>query len=264
MVADTRADILDSSQGAFPRLTVGRGAAVALVGLGLAGACLFIDQHVAEFARRLQDGGDIRLGGDLRRTLLFLQQFGDVASSVIVAIVILLLDRSMRARVLDWIVGALATSLVMQGLKMAIGRPRPRVIFDMAAHPDYATAWSFVGPLGRYPLVRGAEKGGDAAGYLWAAPWEVWKDISSDLHSMPSSHTSAAAAMAVALAFMYPRLIWLVASLAAITGVARVVFGAHYVSDVVVGGTVGGLVMWAAMQGRWGRVVVGKGKTGRH
>jgi hypothetical protein len=121
---------------------------VLLAGGTLAAALLLADQHIAEFAARLQDGGDLRIGGDVRRTLLFLQQFGDIASSVIVGVVIVLQDRAMRARVLDWIAGALATALACQTLKMIIGRPRPRVIFDMAAHPDHATALSFVGPFG--------------------------------------------------------------------------------------------------------------------
>jgi len=227
---------------------VQRGVIIAAAGLALASACLFLDEHTAEFASRLQDGGDLRIGGDVRRTLLFLQQFGDVASSVIVAIVILLLDRSMRTRMLHWIAGALATALVSQILKMIIGRPRPRVVLDMAAHPDYATSWSLVGPLRRYPLVRGPEAGGDATGYLWAAPWELWKGISSDLHSMPSSHTSAAAAMGVALAIMYPRLTWLMLALVVIVAAARVIFGAHFLSDVIVGAIVGLLVTWAVMQ----------------
>ena len=259
-MAETRSDIPDStgietaaksahsSPRPFPRLTLRRAAIIAFAGGALTVACLFADQHVAEFSSRLQDGGDLRIGGDVRRTLLFLQQFGDLASSVIVAIVILLLDRSMRTRMLHWIAGAVATAATTQALKMLVGRPRPRVVLDMAAHPDHATAWSFTGPLGRYPLPRSIEKGGDEAGYLWAAPWEVWKDISSDLHSMPSSHTSAAAALGIALAIMYPRLTWLMVGLVAIVAAARVIFGAHYPSDVAAGATVGLLVTWAVMQ----------------
>jgi undecaprenyl-diphosphatase len=65
---------------------------------------------------------------------------------------------------------------------------------------------------------------------------------------MPSSHTSAAAALGIALAIMYPRLTWLMVGLVAIVAIARVTFGAHYPSDVVAGATVGLLVTWAVMQ----------------
>ena len=88
-----------------------------------------------------------------------------------------------------------------------------------------------LGPWQTFTWTRGGEQ-------LTAHAWEFWKGP-SDLWSMPSSHTSAACALACVLARLYPRLIPLMVLLAALVGTARVVLGAHYPSDVIVGATLG-------------------------
>jgi undecaprenyl-diphosphatase len=59
---------------------------------------------------------------------------------------------------------------------------------------------------------------------------------------MPSSHTAAACALAVVIARLYPKLTPLMIVLACIVGTARVVLGAHYPSDVVIGGALGATI----------------------
>lgn len=223
------------------------------VGLVLALALLPLDHGISQFCRKFQPGGDLRLGGDVRRTLEFLQQFGDVASSILTGIIILLLDPAKKRRIADWIAGALATALFIQALKMLIGRPRPGIIFD-SPKPGYDSALQFIGPAGTYPLPRDMDPDlpGRQLGYVERHAWEAWNGISSDLWSMPSSHTSAAAALAVVLATFYPRLAPLVITLACVVGISRVVLGAHFPSDVLVGGAVGACIMLLAMHHRWG------------
>lgn len=209
---------------------------ILLLGLLLAAASLPLDPAIAQFCRRLQPGGDLRLGGDFRRTLELLQQFGDVATCTICAIVIWLLDPARRRHLLQALLALVGSVAVVQTIKILAGRPRPRVIFGNPK-PGYDGVIQFTGPFRPYPLPRTGP--GETTEYLLRHSWEVWGGISSDLWSFPSSHTSAAAGLAVVLARFYPPLRPLVWSLVVIVAIARVVFGAHFPSDVIAGGVLG-------------------------
>ena len=54
------------------------------------------------------------------------------------------------------------------------------------------------------------------------------------------------------IAKIYPRLGVLLYPLALLVGGCRIVFGAHYPSDVIVGWAVGFVIAKAAIDGRWG------------
>lgn len=192
-----------------------QGALVAATGIALALLVSPLDAPVAAFFREHVPRGD------LRRELEFVQQFGAITSCVLLAGVVALLDAP-RRRVLPRAVVALAgTAAGVWVLKCLIGRPRPRL-----EEPSL-----LLGPWQTFTWTRGSEQ-------LTSHAWEFWKGP-SDLWSMPSSHTSAACALACVLARLYPRLIPLMVLLAALVGTARVVLGAHYPSDVIVGATLG-------------------------
>lgn len=174
----------------------------------------------------------IKLGGDVKRELEVAQQFGDLLSTALVATLIWLLDPT-RRRVLWLGAGSLVCAgIIGTAAKNLIGRPRPKF-----GDP------SFLGPWGTYDL--GANGGVRHA-------WEFWRGHWADLTSMPSSHTLFAAALAVFLAFAYPPLRVLVVGLVIVVGIARVVLGAHYASDVLVGGAIG----W--FTGTLGMLLVGR------
>ncbi|MFI4896841.1 MAG: phosphatase PAP2 family protein [Phycisphaerales bacterium JB059] len=169
------------------------------------------DGPVSDAARSL------RLGGDLRRELEALQQYGQGASILLVVLLIWALDPPRRRRLLDYALAIGVTALAVMPMKLLVGRPRPKF-----GDPEH-----ILGPLGVYPV-------GEDAGLRHA--WEVGSGISSDLWSMPSSHTAYAVVLSVFLTLMYPKLRWIAVGLALLVGVCRVLFGAHYPSDVLVGG----------------------------
>ncbi len=164
-----------------------------------------------------------RLPGDVRRELNAWQQFGQGTSIAVIVLIIWLLDPKNRPRLFDLgvilgVVGLLATAG-----KLLIGRPRPK----------YNDAERFIGPLGMYPVD---QKSGPP---ILAHAWDLSKSISSDLWSMPSSHTAFAAGVAAFLATLYPKIKWLMIALACIVACGRLLFDAHYLTDVIVGGIIG-------------------------
>lgn len=163
------------------------------------------------------------LGGDVVRELEALQQYGQGAVTLLVAWALWLLQPRLRRRLLDWLLAVMIAALVGFPAKMLIGRPRPK--FDDPEH--------FLGPFGAYPVSHDV-------GVRHA--WEVGSGISSDLWSMPSSHTLYAVVMSSMLWVWFPRVRPLAVTMAAVVGVSRVLFGAHYLTDVLLGGALGVLI----------------------
>lgn len=176
-----------------------------------------------------------RVGGDVKRELEFLQQFGAISSVVLISLVILLLDpaapRLKWRRIADLAGAATLTGIAGNLLKMSLGRPRP--LFDDPMH--------LLGPIGRYPVER------DGVVVLMSA-WEVGSRGVSDLWSMPSSHAMAGAGLAFALSALYPRLRPLCVGLACVVCTARVLLNAHYISDVMVGAALGWMIAAFALR----------------
>ena len=60
--------------------------------------------------------------------------------------------------------------------------------------------------------------------------------------SFPSGHATLAAAMAVVLAYHFPKARYLVIGVALLVGISRIYFGVHYLSDVLAGFMLGIIV----------------------
>jgi membrane-associated phospholipid phosphatase len=180
-----------------------------------------------------------QLGGDLRRELEVIQQYGAITSLLLIAFVIWVQDPLRRAHLADFAAAIAATGLVVLLVKGLVGRVRPRD----AMLVDY-NHWSFLGPFGAVP-----GKPGD--GVLHS--WQFGAGDVSNIQSMPSSHMAYAVATSVFLIAMYPKLRALVIVLPIIVGLCRITFGAHWASDVVAGAAVGAIASQAVVRSRLGQ-----------
>lgn len=185
------------------------------------------DSVISESLRSLE------LGGDIKRELRFMQQYGQGTSVLIIALVIWTMDPLRRQHLLDLGAAMLVTGAGVQLLKMCTGRPRPSM----------GDPLGFIGPFGAYPLYDD---------HAPQAAWAFWLHGASKLWSFPSSHTAFAMVASVFLATLYPRLKWLAAGAVIIVGFGRLNSGAHYPSDVIVGAGIGYICTREAMRRQWG------------
>jgi len=146
--------------------------------------------------------------GDAGRELMFLEQFGQFACSVVVILAVAVLDPQGRRRALAIAIGCLASLALTYLLKDLFGRSRP---FSR-------------------PFVAAAD-----GSWQWRGPWQM----STAWTSFPSAHTPAAFALAAGLSWFYPRGRALFVTLAVITAAQRVLHTAHYLSDVIAGMGIG-------------------------
>lgn len=190
------------------------------IGMTIAMILVPVDSFAAELARKMQPGGGLALGGDVKRELEFAQQFGAFTSVVLIWVAILRLDPQGKIRLPSFLAATAINTLVCTGMKMFFGRPRPKFL---SPH-ELTFPWeTFNMPADTGVRVIHA--------------WE-----SSQLWSFPSSHAAAAAVLAVYLSRMYPKLKQLAIALAIVVATARVVLHAHYPSDVVAGATIGAII----------------------
>jgi membrane-associated phospholipid phosphatase len=199
-----------------------------LLSLLLVALLLPLDAGIGSIFRGLD------LPSDIEGELEFLQQYGQFSSTLLGTLAILLLQPGARGRLLDWWAALGLTVPICHGLKMLLGRPRPKL----------ADPYQLILPWESY--LR--ERPGGPGDWIRAMDFE-----GADLWSMPSSHTAAAVVMSLFLARMFPRLRPLALGMAAVVGACRVVLGKHWPSDVVVGGLIGFLVADAAWRGAFGQ-----------
>lgn len=150
---------------------------------------------------------------NVHRLLEIAEDFGHGMGVGLIALAVFALDPARRRTLVRVLTAAYGAGLAADGLKIIFVRYRPR---EVNLHSTGALE-TFDGLVGF------------AAGHS---------------HSFPSAHTATGVGLAVLLAWLYPRGRWYFAFLAALVGVQRVVVGAHFLSDVLVGAAVGVGIGW--------------------
>jgi membrane-associated phospholipid phosphatase len=194
--------------------------------LAAAGA-LLIDVPVARHFRqwRAQAAAHAYADWDPRAYLGFLDTFEPFGHGLGLALVIVLvhqLDPTRRRAIPRVLLCALAAGGAADLLKMMVMRVRPND-FDLT-RPVWETFQKWL------PLLRHTD---------------------STLQSFPSAHTATAVGLAAALTWLYPQGRYVFGLLAVLVAFQRVVTGAHYPSDVLVGAAAGFFVAMLFLHVGW-------------
>jgi len=163
----------------------------------------------------------VKIPGELKRLITWAEGFGHGFGVLLIGLLVYQLDPGNRRRLLRAICMGLISGLVADGMKLLVGRVRPRA-FDL----DRPILESFIG------LLPGTA-GGSAE------------------QSFPSAHMATAAGWALALGWMYPRGRWTFVLLAFLVLCQRVESLAHFLSDGLVGAAVGCWVSALFLPGGW-------------
>jgi len=183
--------------------------------LALAAGALAIDCSIAQwFSQR-------NYPKLLAELIQLCEPFGHGLGVLVLALLIYQLDTTHRWVLPRVLVCSLGAGMTANGIKMLIARTRPRH-FDFEGNV-LATFGEWF-PLGQ---------GGAAT------------------QSFPSAHTATAFGFAVALAWLYPQGRRMFGILAVLVACQRLQSGSHYLSDVLVGATVGLVVARACLGPGW-------------
>ena len=179
----------------------------------VAAGCLFLLADMA-VTNKLYVGSDsaVHIPGDIRRVITLSEVFGHGSGLLLIGLTVFVLDQASRRKAWRFLAIALGGGLAAALLKGVAHRTRP-------GHADLTgTVWETF--QGWFPLA--------SAGY--------------EGQSIPSGHAAQAAALAIALAWLYPRGRWLFATFAVLAALQRIVSGAHFASDVCFGAAIGCVV----------------------
>lgn len=176
----------------------------------------FWDQSVASWALNHREeirhgeltinGRLYKTGGDIRREIAMLEQFGQWVSSVIIIACVAFVDKQGKRKALAIAIGCFVTVMICYLLKDCVGRTRP-----------------------------GVYNGDTMTGEWLVLGWRAGFNLGSAYGSFPSAHTTGAFALATGLSWFYPRGRAIFFGLAAFTGGMRVIVAMHYISDVTAG-----------------------------
>lgn len=191
----------------------------AAAAVGLCGADIWFYKNISE-----QTNTPDALDRDFySRTRVFWEAtriFGSAGGGIVAATAILLLHSRGWRMGLACVLSVTAADLTGYLAQGTIGRLRP----------NHAMVAEDAGPLAHLAFMP------PLAGLAGNTPT-----------SLPSGEATAACALAAALALVWPRLTILVFALAALNCIARLVHGAHFVSDVAAGAALGMGLVWALL-----------------
>ena len=193
---------------------------------------LLLDKIIVGVIQRIDVG---RLGGDWMRMLQSLKEFGQGMAIAVAFLLIFTMDKAKRKMLPRLLLCILLPAVLVWPLKLTVHRLRPHEA------EEYNTTLELGFFTGSEPS--GAELSAQLADKEKIA---VQGHLSnSDIQSFPSAHTAAAFGFAVGLSRLYPAGQLVFYGLAIGCGLHRVLFGAHWFSDVVAGVFIGILLAQA-------------------
>jgi len=167
------------------------------------------------------------LRGDLVRIIVLSELFAHGFGVTVVLVGILLMVPDKRKYLPRLTLCAILPSLIVHGFKVCFGRIRP-IQFHREFPDSIADSW-----LGFLP--------GEGLGF----------NLEYASQAFPSAHTAVVISFAIALSWLFPRGRILFFTLAILAAVQRVVFEAHWMSDVCVGAAIG-VMVGSSMKLNWG------------
>ena len=174
------------------------------------------------------------LPSDVERTLESFKEFGQIFALVVACLLIFVLDRPRRGVLPRLLICTVLPLAVVWPIKLTVHRLRPQ-----AADPQHVdTVLSLGFYFGENPklptLVRSVSGKDKIEKFRYPS--------ASEKVSFPSGHTAVAFAFALGLAAMYPPARWIFYTLAVGCAVHRLIFGAHWFSDVIASVFIGLLI----------------------
>lgn len=178
--------------------------------LSLAGVAAFsVDLLVLDWVREL------RLGGDLRRFVTLSEFFAHGLGAFTILLAVLVLDPERRWCAPRILACVFVPGLVVNLIKSMVARLRPRSL-------EFTSVWDTF--VGWGPILE---------------PGRFIQLLDNSLRSFPSGHSATAAGLAAILSVLYPRGTLLFVGLAAVALFQRLHEYAHYLSDTLIGASLG-------------------------
>lgn len=168
--------------------------------------------------------------GDLKRMFQLSELFAHGFGIILIVYGIWHLTPEKRTYIPRLISCAVFPAITAHIIKLFVARSRPTTFLDESLMPQWPAS----------------------ADVTWlGAGSEVAWNVQYATQSFPSAHAALVCGMAIGLSFIYPRGRMLFTVVALIASVQRVIFFAHWPSDIAVGASLGFLIAGGLVQG-WG------------
>lgn len=168
--------------------------------------------------------------GDLKRLFQLSELFAHGFGIILIVVGMWQLSPERKKYIPRLIACAAFPSITAHMIKLVVARSRPTTFLDADLLPQWPTSTDVT--------------------WLGAGP-EVAFNITYATQSFPSAHAALVCGVAIALSFIYPQGRKLFFVLAVVASVQRVIFFAHWPSDVAVGASLGFLIAGGLVQS-WG------------
>jgi membrane-associated phospholipid phosphatase len=168
--------------------------------------------------------------GLFKQFLGSVREFGQMMAAVVAICIVATCDRRRATIIATLLLAEVICSAGFNAGKLTIMRYRPYAAIDAFKTGDETDK----------PAILARMRPGDS--------WSGWEPMNKSSHtqSFPSGHSAAAFVLAGTLAAFYPRLAWLLWTLAVCCALSRYLDAVHWLSDCFAGSLIGYTSAWMA------------------